>query len=482
MRVIKMSESGTKPVTREEFVRLLTAAMRKEMEARKTRKPTIAGTAKALGIHRDTLYEWMKEFSVKFEDVSRIEPTLPAALKQPEGFTYLIGEALVGEGSEVAHIDLLIGDKEGPVGEAFANGLSSLSAGHTPLLAVIRPNLPPKPHTLLVPKVTVKNLEQAGKIFGPAQAAVAKAVADAVEEGVVPKERIDDWVVVCSVFVHPEAKDYRRIYQYNYSATKLALRRALAKYPSLEKIIYDKDRAKHPIMGFKVPRLWRPPYLQIALDIPSLERTREIVSQIPQSDRIILEVGTPLLKRYGVKVIRDLRETARDVFVIADLKTLDVGKVEVDLAFEETADAVVASGLAAPQVLDGFIYEAKRLGIYAVVDMMEVADPIQKLRSLKQLPDIVILHRAIDVEKTGAHRLELIRELRKAFAHERFLIAVAGGITPETALEALKNGADIVIAGRYITQSKDVRRAVRDFLECTPEMREDIDLYRVHVE
>jgi len=478
-----VSEFGGKPATREEFLRLLTAAVKKEMEAKKARRPTIAGTAKALGIHRDTLYEWMKEFNVKFEDVSRIKPTLPEALKKPEGFTYLIGEALVGEGSEVAHVDLLIGDKDGPVGEAFANGLSSLSAGHTPLLAVIRPNLPPKPHTLLVPKVTVKNLEQAGKIFGPAQAAVAKAVADAVEEGVVPREKVDDWVVVCSVFVHPEAKDYRRIYQYNYGATKLALRRALAQYPSLEKIIYDKDRARHPIMGFKVPRLWRPPYLQIALDIPSIERTKEIVSQIPQSDRIILEVGTPLLKRYGVKVIRDLRETARDLFIIADLKTLDVGKVEADLAFEETADAVVASGLAAPEVLDGFIYETKRLGIYAVVDMMEVTDPIQKLRSLKQLPDIVILHRAIDVEKAGVHhRMELIRELRKTFVHERFLIAIAGGITPETALEALKGGADIIIAGRYITQSKDVKRAVREFLECTPEMREDIDLYRVHVE
>jgi len=477
-----------KPATKEEFIHLLTTAMRKEMGAKKPKKPTIAGTAKALGIHRDTLYEWMRDFGVKFEDVSRIEPILPTAqvaLKKPEGFTYLIGEALVGEGTEVAHIDLLIGDKDGPVGEAFANGLSSLSAGHTPLLAVIRPNLPPKPHTLLVPKVTVKNLEQAGKIFGPAQAAVAKAVADAVEEGVVPKEKIDDWVIVCSVFVHPEAKDFRRIYQYNYGATKLALRRALANYPSWEKIIYDKDRAKHPIMGFKVPRLWRPPYLQIALDIPNFERTKEIVSQIPESDRIILEVGTPLLKRYGVKVIRDLRETIRDVFIIADLKTLDVGKVEVDLAFEETADAVVASGLAASEMLDGFIYEAKRLGIYAVVDMMEVADPVQKLRSLKQLPDIVILHRSVDVERAGTgalHRMQLIQELRKAFAHERLLIAVAGGITPETAAEALKNGADIVIAGRYITQSRDVRHAVRDFLECTPEMREDIDLYRVHVE
>jgi len=474
--------SGKKPATKEEFIRQLAEAMRSEIEIKKTKKPTIAGTAKAMRIHRDTLYEWMREFGVEFDDVAGFETRPSRAEEKRGGFTYLIGEALVGEGSEVAHIDLLIGDKDGPVGEAFANGLSQLSAGHTPLLAVIRPNLPPKPHTLLVPKVTVKNLEQAGKIFGPAQAAVAKAVADAVEEGVVPKDKVDDWVIVCSVFVHPQAEDYRRIYQYNYGATKLALKRALVNYPSLDKIIYDKDRAKHPIMGFKVPRLWRPPYLQIALDNPNLERAKEIVSQIPQSDRIILEVGTPLLKKYGVKIVRELRDSARDMFIAADLKTLDVGKVEVDLAFEETADAVVASGLAAAEMLNGFINEAKRLGIYAAVDMMEVEDSVEKLRSLKQLPDIVILHRAIDVEKTVVHRMELIKELRQTFPHQRLLIAVAGGIIPETAREALEKGADIIIAGRYITQSKDVKRAVREFLEVTPEMREDVDLYRVHVE
>jgi bifunctional enzyme Fae/Hps len=461
----------------------LTTSAEKEMKTKKRGKPTIAGTAKVLGVHRDTLYEWMRDFDVKFSDIGRLEPTVPKVVETPKGSTYLIGEALVGEGNEVAHIDLLIGDKDGPVGEAFANGLTTLSEGHTPLLAVIRPNLPPKPHTLLVPKVTVKNLEQAGKIFGPAQAAVAKAVADAVEEGTLPKEKIDDWVVVCSVFIHPEAQDYRRIYQYNYGATKMALKRALANYPSWDKIVYDKDRAKHPIMGFKVPRLWRPPYLQIALDAPNLEGAKEVISQIPESDRIILEVGTPLLKKYGTRVIQDLREIAKDRFIIADLKTLDVGKVEVDLAFDETADAVVASGLAAAEMLDGFIYEAKRLGIYAIIDMMEVADPVQKLRSLKQLPDIVILHRAIDVEKSGVcARMELIAELRKVFAQERFLIAVAGGITPETAREALTCGANIIIVGRYITQSKDVKHTVRDFLETTPEMREDIDLTRVHVE
>ena len=478
-----------KPGTREELVKMLTEAAIKEMESRtlfrgKPSRPTISGTAKVLNIHRDTLYTWLREFNVDFKEIlDSLPTTILQETVEVNRSTYLIGEALVGEGNEVAHIDLLIGDKDGPVGEAFAAGLSNLSVGHTPLLAVIRPNLPPKPHTLLVPKVTVKNLEDAGKIFGPAQAAVAKAVADAVEEGIIPKGKVDEWVIVCSVFVHPQAGDYRKIYHYNYGATKLALKRALAKYPTLEKVFYDKDRAKHPIMGFRVPRLWRPPYVQISLDIPDLERTKKTIAEIPRSDRIILEVGTPLIKRYGTKVISELRDVARDIFFIADLKTLDVGKVEVDLAYDETADAVVAAGLAPVETLDSFINEAKRLGIYSVVDMLNVEDPIKKLKTLKEFPDVVVVfHRGIDQEAGKAIGLDIIQELRQTFKDKRFLIAVAGGITPETAKEALEKGADIIIVGRYVTQSKDIERAVREFLELTPSMREDVDLFRVHVE
>ena len=155
---------GKKPETREGFIKLLANAKKEERKIRSSQggrsaKPTIKGTAEMLGIHRDTLYQWMREFDVDFSDVDERQLVFEEAMKQ-KGPTYLIGEALMGEGNEIAHVDLLIGDKTGPIGQAFANGLSNLSAGHTPLLAVIRPNLPPKPHTLLVPKVTVKNMEQ----------------------------------------------------------------------------------------------------------------------------------------------------------------------------------------------------------------------------------------------------------------------------------------------------------------------------------
>ena len=474
-----------KPSNREELVVMLTEAAKKSTDRPSISrvKPTVSRTAETLGIHRDTLHTWMKEFNVDFREIAEAVPTGQEGLfAESSGKTYLIGEALVGEGNEVAHVDLLVGDKCGPIGDAFAAGLSNLSAGHTPLLAVIRPNLPPKPHTLLVPKVTVKNASDVTKIFGPAQSAVAKAVADSVEEGIIPKDKVDDWVIVCSVFIGPQATDFRKIFQFNYGATKLALKRALSKYPTLEKMFYDKDRAKHPIMGFKVPRLWRPPYLQISLDNPELESSKRIIRELPGSDRIILEVGTPLLKRYGTRIINELRQTAKDVFIVADLKTLDVGKVEVDLAYDETADAVVAAGLAPAETLDSFIHEAKRLGIYAVVDMLNVEDPIAKLKTVKEFPDIVILHRGIDQETGRTLGLDRIQEMRQTFKDKKFLVAVAGGVVPETAKEALQKGADIIIVGRYVTQSKDIERSVRDFLEATPQMGEDIDLFRVHVE
>src|SRR6266436_7017012 len=100
-----------------------------------------------------------------------------------------IGEALAGEGNEVAHIDLLIGDKTGPVGTAFANALSDQKQGHSNLLAMLTPNLICKPATVLITKVTIKGAGQALQMFGPAQKAVAKAVADCVAANIIPKDQ-----------------------------------------------------------------------------------------------------------------------------------------------------------------------------------------------------------------------------------------------------------------------------------------------------
>ncbi len=157
-----------------------------------------------------------------------------------------IGEALAGEGNEVAHIDLLIGDKNGPVGVAFANALANQSTGHSNLLAVLTPNLAVKPSTVIVTKVTIKGAKQAVQMFGPAQYAVAKAVADSVEEGVIPKDQAESLVCVCGVFIHWEAEDDKKIFGYNYEATKLSIARAMKDEPSAEEMIAKKSEAKHP--------------------------------------------------------------------------------------------------------------------------------------------------------------------------------------------------------------------------------------------
>jgi len=161
-----------------------------------------------------------------------------------------VGEALVGEGNEVAHIDLLIGSKDGPVGVAFANALARQSKGHSNLLAVLEGNLAVKPSTVLVTKVTIGGAKQAVQMFGPAQAAVAKAVADSVASGVIKKEQAEDLVIVCGVFIHWEAEENKKIYDYNYEATKQAIANAMQGRPTVAEMVAKKDSAKHPFRGF----------------------------------------------------------------------------------------------------------------------------------------------------------------------------------------------------------------------------------------
>lgn len=158
----------------------------------------------------------------------------------------MVGEALVGSGPEIAHIDLVIGPRGGSVETAFINSLAMPRQGHTPLLAVLEPNLQPKPVTLLVNKVTIKNVAQAALMFGPAQAAVAKAVMDCVAEKILPEEQAEDIFIIVSVFIEWDAKDKEKVYEYNYEATKLAIKRALESSPAVKEALAKKDSAKHP--------------------------------------------------------------------------------------------------------------------------------------------------------------------------------------------------------------------------------------------
>jgi bifunctional enzyme Fae/Hps len=388
---------------------------------------------------------------------------------------YSIGEALIGDGAELAHIDLIVGDKEGPVGAAFANALSQLSAGPTPHLALLPPNLLTKPATLVIPKVTLKNVDQVNEMFGPVQAAVAKAVADCLEEGVFSSVDIEKIVILASPFLHPEAKDYNKIYRYNYGAMKLALRRAFEQFPDAKTLIYEKDRQAHAIMGFKVQRLWDPPYLQVALDLVDMKQVVRVLQSLPDNDHLIVEAGTPLIKKFGIGVISELRRARPSSFIIADLKILDTGNLEARMAADASADAVVVSGLAPVQTLEKAITEAKKTGIYSVMDMLNVPDPVKVIKSLAVKPDIVELHRAIDAEREE-HAWGDIAALKKA-GGGKMLVATAGGIRVPAVKAAVKAGADIIVVGRAITASRDIKHATEEFLDQLS--KEEIDQFRV---
>ena len=159
---------------------------------------------------------------------------------------FLVGESLVGDGNEVAHIDLILGPRGSAAETAFANALVNNKDGFSTLLAVVAPNLAVKPHTILFNKVTIKNAKQAVQMFGPAQRGVALAVADSVEDGTIPIEEAEDIFISVGVFIHWLAEDDAMIQHFNYLATREAIKRAVEGSPTAAEVVAQKGTIKHP--------------------------------------------------------------------------------------------------------------------------------------------------------------------------------------------------------------------------------------------
>ena len=216
-----------------------------------------------LSVGGELTYEEREELRLDLEKIGKIAPkpikfeiekkvleerfaAVGVTPKVIRDFHLRIGEALAGKEPEVAHIDLLIGRKDGPAGEAYAKAKAAPTAGHEPLVAILEPNLVVKPVTLIVPTVTIKGMRQASMIYGPAQAGVAKAVADSVADGIIPKAAAEDLIIIANVFVHPSAVNRHRVYVNNYKAMRHAVRRAMEGRPTVEEVVENKERSKHP--------------------------------------------------------------------------------------------------------------------------------------------------------------------------------------------------------------------------------------------
>ncbi len=224
---------------------------------------TVGPVRRPLSVGGELTYEAREELRIELERLGKItarpvkfevkEKTLESRFKTigvtPEvirDFELRVGEALAGEGAEVAHIDLMIGKRAGPVGEAYASAKASPVEGHEPLMAILEPNLMVKPLTMIVPTVRIRGMRQASMVYGPAQAAVAKAVADCLVDGILPKEEVEDLILIANVFVHPSAVNRHRVYVNNYKAMRHAARRAMEGRPTADEVIENRNRSKHP--------------------------------------------------------------------------------------------------------------------------------------------------------------------------------------------------------------------------------------------
>ncbi len=232
-------------------------------EALNMMKIKVGPVRSPLSVGGELIYEAREELRLDLEKIGKIKPkpvTFEITEKPVEerftainitpdvikDFKLRVGEALAGKDSEVAHIDLLLGKKDGPLGEAFAKAKASPTPGHEPLLAILEPNLTVKPVTLIVPTVRITSMRQASMVYGPAQTAVAKAVIDSVADGTIPKEAVEELIIIANVFVHPTAVDRQRVYINNYKAMRHAIRKAVEGRPTIDELIENKDRSKHP--------------------------------------------------------------------------------------------------------------------------------------------------------------------------------------------------------------------------------------------
>jgi 4-hydroxy-tetrahydrodipicolinate synthase len=161
-------------------------------------------------------------------------------------FSLKIGEALFGSGAEVAHIDLLIGLKQGPVGNAIIQSFANPSGGNDALLAITQPNEKVKPDTLIVPTVKAKNMRQASMVYGPAQAGIAEGILQSVKDGFIPQQAVDHLAIIANVFVHPSAVARRRVFVNNRKAVTHAIRKAIEGRNSIDELLQTTGMARHP--------------------------------------------------------------------------------------------------------------------------------------------------------------------------------------------------------------------------------------------
>lgn len=202
-----------------------------------------------------------------------------------------------------------------------------------------------------------------------------------------------------------------------------------------------------------------PPVLQIALDFLDLPRAVSVAEEALAGGVDWIEAGTPLIKSEGLEAVRALRRRWPDRVIVADLKTMDAGRFEMESAAKAGATVAGVLGAASDATISECIEVARNYGLKIIVDMIEVADVVGRARQVEAMgADYVGLHTAIDQQMQGKASLDLVRAVKEAVS---IPVAVAGGINSETAAEAARAGADIIVVGGAIIKAADATRAAR---------------------
>lgn len=253
-------------------------------------------------------------------------------------------------------------------------------------------------------------------------------------------------------------------------------------------------------------------YLQVALN-STLSEAHQIIAQLPVSDRILVEAGTPLIKQYGAEGITQIKnwywqkvagvapvissqpnsykylgltgllisalqkqkakspavpkaQSDFEPYVVADLKCMDRGTTEVEIAANAGANAAVALGHAPIETLNAFVQDCKKSGIDSMIDMMNVDFPLTILRNLEELPQVVILHRGVDKEHFNREKEIPFHEIARIKNEYDILIAIAGGDTSHEVQQGVFNDADIVVVWKsFYKSTADTAKIAEDFLK-----------------
>ncbi len=208
------------------------------------------------------------------------------------------------------------------------------------------------------------------------------------------------------------------------------------------------------------------PILQLALDFLDLPRALAVADEALKGGVDWIEAGTPLIKSEGLEAVRELKRCWPDRVIIADLKTMDAGRFEMESAAKAGASIAGVLGAASDATIAECIEVARNYGLRIVVDMIEVPDPVERAKQVEAMgADYVGIHTAIDQQMRGLASLDLIRRVKEAVS---IPVSVAGGINSETAAEAAKAGADIIVVGGAIIKSanaEDASRQIRTALD-----------------